>query len=89
MVSEEVRQDALSLLNNMIAEGEIEEVDRADGFIVLTTNAETYDIHINGPFPDVATAMAWADEHETDLNQGNPPDEIPFVTAVFPMITPS
>jgi len=89
MNDEQVQRAALRLLARLTAQSEIEEWDNADSFAALTTNAETNDIHLNGPFPDVTTALAWADQHEHDLNVGMPPSEDPFVVTVFPMVKPS
>jgi hypothetical protein len=82
-------QAAMALVNQMMAEGEIEEMAMANSFVVLTTNAETHKIHLNGPFPDAPSALAWAEESEEQLNKLLAPDEEPYTTAVYPMLSPS
>lgn len=84
-----VQQDALRLLHTMIAASESQDWQNADTFVALTTDDETKQISLSGPFSDPIAAMAWAEEHEAELNRGAPPDEIPFVVTVFPMIRPS
>lgn len=86
MVDEQIRAAAVAWVDALIAAGEAEEWEEADAFVVMTTNAETQYIHLNGPFPDPVTAMAWAETHETDLNKGNGPDDDPFVVVVLPML---
>lgn len=83
--NEAVRRDALSLLNNLIADAEVEQWESAQGFVTITTNDETKQLHINGTWDDLAEALAWAERHQTDLNSGNGPDEIPFVVTVHPI----
>lgn len=86
MADEQKRLAALEWVNGLIAEDEIEDWDSAESFVVLTTNAETESIHINGTFPHVVTALAWAGAHEADLNKGLTPDDEPFTVQVYPVI---
>lgn len=86
MVDEQTRRDALAWINSMIADDEVEDWERAGEFVTLTTNAETESIHINGPFPDPVSAMAWAGAHEADLNKGLTPGDDPFTVQVYPVI---
>jgi hypothetical protein len=83
---EQLRADAMALVNMMIADAEIEELEAAESYIALTTNAETLGIHINGTFPDAASALAWAEVHTEELNEGMPPDDAPYTVRVFPML---
>jgi hypothetical protein len=87
MVDEQTRRDALAWINSMIADDEVQDWEDAAVFVVLTTNAETESIHLNGPFTDVIAALAWAGAHETDLNKDLTPDEDPFTVRVYP-VTP-
>lgn len=87
--SEEVRRDALALLHKMVAVSEVQDMENADSFAVLTTDDETHAISLNGPFPDAVDALVWATEHESELNKGAPANEIPFRCTVYPMLDPS
>jgi hypothetical protein len=86
MTTEETRRDALSWLNSVVASDEAQEWEDAENFVVLTTNGETLQIHVNGVFDDAIAALAWADVHEKDLNQGAPEEEEPFVVTVYPVV---
>ena len=89
MADEETRRQALILLEQLITEADEEEWEMAIAYVVLTTNDETRDIHVNGPFVEQDDAQFWAEQHEHDLNIGNPPDEAPFVVKVYPVVPPS
>jgi hypothetical protein len=86
MNDEEQRQNALDWLNSVVASDEAQEWEDAENFVVLTTNGETLQIHVNGIFTDALTALAWAEQHEKDLNQGAPEEEEPFVVTVYPVV---
>jgi hypothetical protein len=83
---DEIRMDALAMVNGLIAAAEQEEIDNAVGFVTLTTNDETHKISINGPFSNMIAALAWSVEHEAELNQGMGIDDAPFKVHVFPMM---
>jgi len=87
-MDENVRKDAVTLLNWLIARSDSEDWQNADAFVALTTDDETKCIFLNGPFEDPVGAMAWAEKHQADLNKGAPADEIPYVVRVFPMTRP-
>ena len=89
MADEQVHLDALALANAMLADAEIEEVESANSFVVLTTNDETHKIHLNGPFPDAASALAWAEPFEADVNKGLAPDDAPYRVTVYPVVSPA
>ena len=82
---DDVRDAAWSFVNGMIAGFEAEKWDNAIAFVTLTTDDETHQIHIDGIFPDAVAALAWAEQHQTELNQGMPSDEDPYVVTVYPV----
>jgi hypothetical protein len=84
-MDDDVHREAVELVNNLIADAEVEQWEHAQGFVTITTNDETKQMHINGTWDDLTEAMAWAERHQTDLNSGNGPDEIPFVVTVHPL----
>lgn len=86
MADEETRRQALILLEELIIQADDEEWEMAVAFVVLTTNGDTHDIHLNGPFTERDDAQIWAEQHEHDLNYGSPPNEIPFVVKVYPVV---
>jgi len=85
----EVHRAAVALINRLIAESESQDWQDADSFVVLSTDDETKAISMYGPFEDPVEAMTWAEEHDTNLNRGAPPEEIPFKSTVYPMRVPS
>jgi hypothetical protein len=87
--SAEVIGAATALLDSLLLAADVEDWQTADHFVALTTNDETHDIHLTGPFSDAKVAWAWATAHEAELNRGAPASEIPFVVTVFPMKDPS
>ena len=89
MADEETRRQALILIDQLITEGDEQEWEMAVAFVVVTTNDDTHDIHVNGPFVERDDAQFWAEQHEHDLNLGNPADEIPFVVKVYPVVPTS
>jgi len=88
MTDDQTRRDAVALLNRWIAEGEAHDWENAELFVVLSTDDETKSITPYGPFTNAVGALAWAEEHDADLNKGAPPDEIPYVSTVYPMWLP-
>ena len=84
----EGRRLAVALLNRLIAESESQDWQDADEFVVLSTDDETKAITLYGGFEDPVEALVWAEQHDTNLNRGAPPDEIPFVSTVYPMRKP-
>lgn len=79
-------RDALEFLNELIARDDARDDLEADSWVALSFDPETGGVFPYGPFSDPVDAMAWAAEHDADLNSGNGPDDMPFVTKVFPMI---
>jgi hypothetical protein len=86
MATEDIRQNALDWVHSVIASDEAEEWESAAHFVALTTNGETLHIHVNGIFDDAVAALAWAAQHEIDLNKGAPVEEEPFVVTVHPVV---
>jgi hypothetical protein len=85
MNDREARRDAALLVNTMIAQAEMEDVEDAAGWVVAVSEAETNTFSIHGPFLDPVSAMAFAERLAGQLNSGMGENEIPYVTAVYPV----
>jgi hypothetical protein len=85
---EQIKRDAISLLDGWTVAAEMEEWQDAVCFVALVTNDETKRIHINGVFVDATDAMGWADKHQEDLNRNLPAGEAPVVVTVHPVLPP-
>lgn len=88
MVDGNTVRDALTWLHGLMAHDEAQEIEDADAFVALTLETEFGSIHVQGPFPDPVSALAWAERHEEELNRGNHDDPHPYVVIVRPMTTP-
>lgn len=89
MTDEKTRKLALALLDQMVVEADAQEWEMAIGYVVITTNGDTFDVHVNGVFGTIESAEDWAAAHQADLNTGSPEDEIPFVVQVYPVVPAS
>jgi len=89
MADEKTRKQALALLDQMVAEADAEEWLMAIAYVVITTNGETFDVHVNGLFHTIEAAEDWAAAHQAALNTGNPENELPFVVKIYPVVPTS
>lgn len=86
---DEIQGAAMALVDKLSLLGDMEDWQTADSFVALTTNAETNDVHLNGPFAEAEAAWAWAEAHEIELNKGMPSTDDPFTVTVYPMHEPA
>lgn len=84
-----VREDALSLLHDLMAQHKAEEVDRAVGWVVVCHDDLDCSITLHGPFEDPLEALAWAEALERDCNRGRvagDPNDPPWRATVQPLL---
>jgi hypothetical protein len=86
MNDREVQRDAALRIHTLIAQAEMEDVEEAANWVVTVSEAETNTFSVHGPFLDPVSAMAFAERFEHELNSGIGENEIPYVTAVYPVI---
>lgn len=82
-MSDDLRGEALNFLNDIIAAGEAQDTAEAIGFTISTVDPESGKQHLTGLFLDPVEAMRAANEHDVDVNDGNGPDDAPFVVSVL------
>ena len=88
--SEEVRREAVLLVEGIVLAGELDEMERAVGFIVVTSWMDDGKHHIGAPV-GLFTTMSEADEYvagfEPGLNKSLDGDD-KFVVQVRPLLPP-
>jgi hypothetical protein len=87
-MSDPIHEAAMDLLHKMEAAGEAMDIEEADSFIVCAITPETGHRSHVGSFPGPVEAMAFANEWATDLNRGTEPNDEPYTTEVYPMMSP-
>lgn len=85
----EERQEYVERLHMMIFAPDVYDMlEEYSHYIVVCTDLETGHQTYAGPFPDVPSAMAYAEKHETEVNRGMEKGDLPWKCVVKPMFRP-